>query len=196
MDVVTDAGSVGRIVIVAIDRQAFQLAAGDSGNIGQQVVRDTVGFFTDQSRGMCTDGVEVTKQSDRPFLVRYTEILEDHLDHQFGGAIGVGGREGEVFPDGQRSRGAINGCRRGEDDLLNIVLPHLLAEDDGAGQVVVIVFQRFLDTLTNRLESGEVDNRVDIGVFVKNFFYALFVQQVDLIEFEILAVISRILSRT
>ena len=67
------------------------------------------------------------------------------------------------------------------------MVPHLFAEDERTGQVVVIVFQRFLNTFANCLECSKVNDRIDVRVFIEYLFNTLFIQQIDLIESEILA---------
>ena len=74
VDVIPHAGSVGGIVVVSVDRKMVKLSAGDPCDIGQKIIRNAVRLFTDQSRRMCADRIEIPKKRDCPIFVRYTEI--------------------------------------------------------------------------------------------------------------------------
>ena len=50
MDVVAHAGSVGRVVVVTKDLNGLELAHGDLGNVGNQVVGDALGVLADEAR--------------------------------------------------------------------------------------------------------------------------------------------------
>ena len=91
------------------------------------------------------------------------EIGQDLFQHQLGIAVGIGGGQWEILPDRHAFRTAVNRRRRAEHQVFDPMLPHDLAEDQRPSQVVVIIFQRLLDRLPNRLQPGEVDN-------VRNFF--------------------------
>ena len=58
MDVVAHPSAVRCVVVIAVDLKLRQLADGDLGNIGQQVVRDAVGVLTDQSALVGADGLK------------------------------------------------------------------------------------------------------------------------------------------
>ena len=83
--------------------------------------------------------VEVSKEGAVPALERLPSLLEvitlgfdvvgdDVLDHGLGTAIGVGGTNRTAFGDGDHvgeSCGiAVDGRRRGEDNVADIVLGH------------------------------------------------------------------------
>ena len=186
VDVVAHAGAVGGRVIVAVDREALELAGGHLGDIGEEVIRDAVRVLADEAALVGADGVEVAQQRDAPVLVRHPEVAEDVLDHQLGRAVGVGGREGEVLPDRDRFGRAVNSGGGAEDQVLDPVFLHQLTEDEGAGDVVVVVAERLGDAFADRLEAREMDDRVDLGLG-KDLFKTLAVEEVDLVEFEVLA---------
>ena len=66
VDIVTDAGTVGGVVIVAVHGQLLQLTGGHLGNVGHQVVGNAVGVFANQAAFVGTDGVEVPQQHHAP----------------------------------------------------------------------------------------------------------------------------------
>ena len=59
MDVVTHAGAVGRVVIVAVHLDFLQLADRDLGHIRGEIRRNTLRVFAQQTGFMRADGVEV-----------------------------------------------------------------------------------------------------------------------------------------
>lgn len=61
VDKVTNARSVGRIVVVAEDSQLFADANRRLCEVRDEVGRRAVGHFANERRGVCADGVEVAK---------------------------------------------------------------------------------------------------------------------------------------
>ena len=59
VDIISDAGSVGGVVVVAEYVKLFQLAYGNLGDVGHQVIGDAVGVLADGSALMGTDGIEI-----------------------------------------------------------------------------------------------------------------------------------------
>ena len=83
-------------------------------------------------------------------------------------------------------RVAVDGRGGAEDDVLYVVALHRLKQVDAAGDVILIIVQRDLGGLPYRLESGEVDDGVDI-LFGEDFVQGLAVADVGLVETEIFA---------
>ena len=150
MDVVAHPSAVRCVVVIAVDLKLRQLADGDLGNIGQQVVRDAVGVLTDQSALVGADGVKVAQQHHAPLRVGGVQVAENLLDHHLGVAVGVGGGGGHPLFKGNRIVHAVDGGGGGKDNPLAAVLPHALAEHQGAGDIVVVIFQRLVDRLAHR----------------------------------------------
>jgi SAM-dependent methyltransferase len=67
--VVTNAGAVWRVVITAKNIQARKLACRHTAQKGHQVVRHSIGGFTNQTALVCTYGIEVAQTSNAPFHV-------------------------------------------------------------------------------------------------------------------------------
>ena len=112
MDIVTHTGAVDRRIVVAPDTQVFQRAVCHPGNIRHQVVRNAVGHFPNQSGRMCADRIEIPKQHDAPLRIRRADIFQNHLIHQFCGAIGIRGMHLEILPDRHTLRRAVHGGTR------------------------------------------------------------------------------------
>ncbi|CDA78658.1 uncharacterized protein BN558_02070 [Clostridium sp. CAG:242] len=181
MDIVADAGSVYGVVIIAEYAQTWQLADCNLCDVWQKVVWNAVWIFADEAAFMSTDWVEVTQQDDAPFLVSNIQVGKDLLDHNFGVAVRIGCGGWHAFFERNWIVHAVYGCGGGENDLLAAVFTHALAEHQGAGDVVVVVFQRLLNRFTNCLESCKVDNSFDV-LFFKDFIDCRFVQKVCLIK--------------
>lgn len=181
MDVVADAGSVYGVVVIAEYAQTWQLADCNLCDVWQEVVWNAVWIFADETAFMSTDWVEVTQQDDAPFLVSNIQVGKDLLDHNFGVAVRIGCGGWHAFFERNWIVHAVYGCGGGENDLLAAVFTHALAEHQGAGDVVVVVFQWLLNRFTNCLESCKVDNGFDV-LFFKDFIDCRFVQKVCLIK--------------
>ena len=60
MDIVTDTGAVFGIVITAENGKLRQSADRYTGNIGHEIIRNTIGILADQTAFMCPNGIEIT----------------------------------------------------------------------------------------------------------------------------------------
>ena len=74
MDIVADAGSVRRIIIVSEYAYLFQLAYRHLGNIGRQVVGDSLRILADHAAFMSAHRVEVAEQDYAPLRIRLLDI--------------------------------------------------------------------------------------------------------------------------
>ena len=74
MDVVSHTGSVRSIIIVAEHTQFFQLAYSYLGDIGHQVIGDTVGVLSDGTALVSADGVEITQKYNVPFRICFLDV--------------------------------------------------------------------------------------------------------------------------
>ena len=70
MDVIPDPGTVRRVIIIAEYIQMVQFAHCHLGNIGNQIVGDSLGILSNQTALMGTDGVEVAQQHHVPLRIR------------------------------------------------------------------------------------------------------------------------------
>ena len=182
MEIIPNAGAVGGGIVIAVDGQMIPLTDGNLGDIGHQVVGNAVGCFADQARGMGANGIEVPKQYGRQLLVCLAGIGENLLDHQLGGAVGVGGGAGgHILGEGGLIVFSIHRCRGGEHNGLAAELLHDLQSGQGGVQIVPVVFQRELGALGDALEAGEMDHRVDL-ILLKQLGHSGLVGSVDLIE--------------
>ncbi len=89
MDKVAYAGTVARVVIIAQHRQKLTATDGDLRDKGHEVVRASLRVLADATADVRADGVEVAQQRDRPAVVGGVQILQNPLDEQFGGAVGL-----------------------------------------------------------------------------------------------------------
>ena len=111
VDVVTYAGSVRCIVVIAEYTEAFQFADRYLCYIRKQVVRDTFRIFSDHAALVCTDRVEVTKQDHVPFRICFLDIGQDLFQHPFCPAVWVGaGALRAFFCDRDHCRITVYGC--------------------------------------------------------------------------------------
>ena len=110
---------------------------------------------------MGADRVEVAEQADPPARVGSGEITADLLDHELGAPVGVRGPGTGRFGDRQLLRIAVDGGRRREDEVPHVVMLHAIEEVQRGDQVHPVVVERNGDGLTDRLQPGEVDHRLD-----------------------------------
>ena len=128
---------------------------------------------------------EITQDDGLDGSSRMDIILDDFLVYLLGVAIGRKGfLNRSLFGDGQVLFAglSVDGAAAREDDSLHIVFRHQLKKIQQRGDVVAIIEQRFLNALSHRLRSCEVDNALDVGIFLEHSFQALQVAAVHLLE--------------
>ena len=92
--------------------------------------------------------------------------------------MGVGGAAGgEVLTDGHAGGVAVNGGGGGEDEVLHSVTAHGVKEHQAVDQVVGVVLQGLGYALAHCLQTGKVDDRVDVGVLGKESLHLSLVAQ-------------------
>ena len=74
MDIVSHTGSVRSIIIVAEHPQFLQLAHSHLGDIGHQIIGDTVGVLSDGTALVSADGVEITQKYNVPFRICLLDV--------------------------------------------------------------------------------------------------------------------------
>ena len=186
VNVVAHAGAVGGGVVVAKDLNGLELAHGNLGDIGHQVVGDALGVLADQARRMSADGVEVTEQHDVPLGVGGMDVHKDLLDHPLGPTIGVGrGLLRILLGDGRVVRVAVDGRGAREDDGLAAMVAHDVDEHQGVLDVVVVVLDGLAHRLADGLKAGKVDDAVDL-MGIEDLVHRIAVEHVGLVEGEVL----------
>ena len=187
VDVVAHAGAIGGRVIIAVHMHFFQLANGNFGDVGHQVVGDAVRVLADLSGRMCTDGVEVTQQSNVQLRVCLAAVGQDALGKHLGSAIRVGGcTNREILADGHAGGVAVNRCGGGEDDVMAIVTAHNIQDVQGAVQVVGVILDGLGNAFAHGLVGGKLDHTVNARIFRKDLFNCRMVGHVCFHKLEIL----------
>ena len=90
MDVVANAGAVGRGIVAAEDAELREDAVGDTGDIGEQIIGDTVRILSDETGRMCADRVEVAQADCAEVGVGAADVRENFFNVQFRAAVGIG----------------------------------------------------------------------------------------------------------
>jgi hypothetical protein len=84
----------------------------------------------------------------------FCDIFEDPLDHDLGLAIRVGGgADGIGFIKRDPFRNAIDRRGRGEDEVMDVIIPHHIEDIEGAAKVILIILNRLIDRLRRPLYS-------------------------------------------
>jgi len=139
-----------------------QLADGDLGDVGHEVVGDAGGVLADASGRMRADRVEVAQLADAPTVVGSIKVIQNLLDHHFGAAIGVADAANfHVLHQRRNVVGAVNRSRGAEHNAADVVRRHHLKQCDGAGNIVVKVFERDVARFADGLEPGKVNHRIN-----------------------------------
>ena len=88
VDIVANAGSVRRVVVIAEDAQLGPDPGGRLREVGHEVLRRTCGAFADLGRGVCADGVEVAQQDGAEGGTGMDRVADDLLVDLLRVAIG------------------------------------------------------------------------------------------------------------
>ena len=185
VDIVADAGAVGRVIVVAKDTQLGADPGGRLSEVRHEVLRRTRGAFADLGRWVRTDGVKVAEQDGAEGCVGVDGVTDDLLVDLLGVAIRRGGGpNGRVLGDGQiGGRGlAVDGAGGGEDDARDAVPRHELEQVEEGDDVVAVIKQRLVDRLANGFAGGKVDDAADGGVLGEDAVHRLAVVAVGLVE--------------
>ncbi len=148
------------------------------------MVGDAVGIFADAPAGVGADRVEVAQDGDPPGRVGDRQIAQDGLDHQLGLAIGLVALSGKSSLIGTRVASPYTVA----DELNTSVRTPCAAITSHnisvPREVVVIIAQRHGYRLADRLQAGEVDDRIDRRLG-EDRVKRRAVQQIDLVECEL-----------
>ena len=184
MDVISHTGSVRSIIVVSEYAETFQLADCNLCNVRNQVVRNPFRIFSDQTGFVCADRIKVSQKHDIPFRIPDMKIGQDLLQHALCLSVRIGDLAFRtILGDRNLRRISVYRCGRTEDHVLTAMLAHHIAEDQRTCNIVVIIFPRFCNRLSNRFESRKIDDRLDL-FFLKNRFQILSVQKISFIKFQ------------
>jgi hypothetical protein len=87
MRIVTNGASIGCWIVVAEHAEFLQLSDRHLRQVRHDVLRNSFRTFTNSSRRMCSDGVEVTQRKNSPplkgkyFKCLQTQVLSNPLPH-------------------------------------------------------------------------------------------------------------------
>ena len=130
VNVIADTCSVRCIIIISKHTEALKFTDCDLCNVWDQVVRDSLRIFSDQSALMSSDWVEVTKKYDVPLRICCMKICQDLLQHPFCPSVWICTCSlRALFCDRDKCRITIYCCRRTENDILHAVISHYITEN-------------------------------------------------------------------
>ena len=183
VDIVADTCAVGCIVVIAEDMDHLELAGSNLCHIGQEVIGNTLGIFTDETADMSTDRIEIAEQHDAPLIISTPDIGQDALLHRFCLSIGIGRDPfGALFSNRHKGGIAVYSCRGGENDLLAAVLSHHITEGQRGVEIISIILDRHTGRLSDSLISCKMNHSVNFFLLEKSF-QAFAVTNVLLVEF-------------
>lgn len=167
VDVVAEAGAVGRGIVRAEDLQ-LKIA----GQRGLESERDEVRFriveFTDLAGLVGSGGIEVAQAGDMQSVgsaVGFEGIFEGEL----GGAVGIDGLAGIVFGDGDFDRNAVDGAGGAEDEVTDTGVDGGVEEGERVGHIVAEILARVGDGLSDIAVGGEVHDGIDTREHMMKF---------------------------
>jgi len=163
VDVVTDAGAVGRRIVGAENLDAVPLAQGRLQDQGDEVCFRCV-VFTNGAASIGPGGIEVA-QGHVAQAIGPAELGQHGFDHELGLAVDIGRMVGHVFGDRRLFRFAVNGGRRREDEVFDAGPAYSFQEAVRADDVVVVINCRVFHGFADLAMGGEVHDGVDVHVF-------------------------------
>ncbi len=87
VDVVAEAGAVGRIIVIAENAQALSYAGGGLGHIRKKVVGHAAGKLADESRRMGTDRIKVAEGDAIESCIGMAAVAQNVFSNLFGIAV-------------------------------------------------------------------------------------------------------------
>jgi hypothetical protein len=158
VDVVADAGAVGRRVIGTEDFEMRNDAEGGVENFGDEMSFDAMGFAA-----FCgsAGGVEIAKSGVMKAGIGAI-VGKEFLEAKFGFAVGVDGIFGVVFGDGDGVRFAVSGSGRRENEFFYAVASYSVEEIDAAGDICGIKGAGFADRFGNEGFASKMHDGIDL----------------------------------
>ena len=179
VDVVAQARAVRRRIVVAKDGDVVALAKGHLEDQRDEV-RLGMMVFADGAVIECAGGVEIAQRH-----VADAVGTADPLHHLFHRALRLAVRVRRVrlviLHDGDALRLAVDGSRRGKDDLVDVMAHHGLEEHLHAIDVVVEILQRLFHALADEGVRRKVDDSLNL-VLIENTIEHRRVADVALVE--------------
>ena len=156
MDIVADAGPVGRGVVVAEDGDVRARAGRGLQHQRDQVCLGVV-LLARLARCVGARGVEIA-QRHRRHSVGCTSIPQDHLAHQLGAAVGIDRLLPHVLDHRQPLGQAVGRAAAGKDDRAHVVGTHRLDERHHGSDVVAVVQRGLAVGFADIDQAREVDH--------------------------------------
>ena len=89
VDIVANTGTIGRVVVVTENLQFVSNAHRCLCNKGDKIIGHAVRKFADESRRVCTDGIEVAKNNALDGCAAVDVVANNLLVNLFGVAVGA-----------------------------------------------------------------------------------------------------------
>ena len=124
MNIIAYARAVRRRIIVAENAHFIQLAHRNFCDIRAQIVGDPVRILADQSRFVCSHGIEIAQNRDIERIVSLIKVAQNIFDKQFCPSVRIGRGKREILFDRNGMRVSVNGRRRGEYKIFAPVFAH------------------------------------------------------------------------
>ncbi len=161
MDIVSDAGTVRRRIVRAQDIDLStppeRRLAGDLDQM-----RRAEGGLAGAPERVGPGHVEIA-QRDKTEIMRGRGVLQHHLRHQLGAAVGTLGPQGGRLADRVgRILGSIDGGGRRKDEMANAGLDGCGNERARIGRIVFIIGKRVGDRFRYDGRARKMDDRVDV----------------------------------
>jgi hypothetical protein len=198
VDIIADGGAVVGGVVVAEDEEFLALARGDLRQQWEEVVGDSRRVFAHDSARVRPCGVEVSKQTGVPLLNAFSvavllclrtlgrDVVGDHeLGGEFGVSVWVCRAQRALFRDGDHAGDtgcvAVDGGRGGVDDVGDVVASGGAQEGESAIDIDAVVIQGDFPGFSHGLEGSEVDDTVNVGVFLEDIVQGFFIGDVEVV---------------
>ena len=179
VDVVTQARSVRRRIVLAKDRDMVAFSERHLQNERDEMRLRRV-ILTDRAVGECPRRIEVA-QGDIAHTVRAADPLHHLLHRELCLSVRIRRVRLVVLVNGNALRLAVDGRRRGEDNLVDAMAHHRLEEHLHPVDIVVEIEQGLFDTLPHEGVRRKVDDRLDL-VLRENLIEHRRIANISLIE--------------
>jgi hypothetical protein len=166
VDVVADAGAVGRGIVGTENFEVWDKTKGGVENFGNEVGFNAMSFA---AFGGGASSVEIAESGIVQAGVSAI-VGENFFEAEFGFAVGIDGIFGMVFGSGDGVRLAVSGGGGREDEFSHAVASYCVEEIDAGGDVGGVEGAGFADGFGDESFAGEVHDGVDL-VFGEDFFY-------------------------
>ena len=171
MKIISNCRAVRGWIIISKNLKLLDFSCSNLTDKRNQIIWNSVWILPNFTTRMGSDWIKITKDCGFQLMICRGLISYDSLNHKLCSSIGAGNMTNrKTFINWNFFRFSVNGTWRAENQNIYLRQIHLFKQDNGSGDIVVVVSQGIFGWFSNRLQCSEVNNCKDVVMVGKNLF--------------------------